>query len=180
MPAVNINLLPLELSAKSGVAKLAVLLKKLTVLLLSVFLLLGAISLAFIIIFSAEINSVIKANEALKVQISTLESAEQKNILVKDRLAKIKSIEAQGDILGVVNSLGGVSATLPPGVSISDSDIDISGRTKFSFKAADSSALSSLLAGLISLPDYKTLIIKTFTFAPDIGYLITLEAVPNE
>lgn len=176
MPAVNINLLPIDLSAKSGTSKTAATLKRVALTSLGVFLTFGVIAAVFMILFSFQIDSIAKSNEELKTQISSLESVEQKNVLVKDRLAKIKQIDGVKDILPALVGLSTFLNNLPSGASITDADIDASGRIKFEIRATDSSALPNVLANLASLPNYKKMVIKTFTYTPTIGYQIGLEA----
>lgn len=175
MAASNINLLPLELSAKSGVAKLAALLKRVSTFMIMIFLVLGFMALAFIIFYSIRLDDTLKANQALASQISTLEVTEQKTVLVKDRLQKIKGIKAQPDVIAAVDGIRSLSAVLPSGVSVADTSID-AGKTNFSFNVTDSSVLVNFLANLVTNSNYKQLTIKNFTFTPATGYLVSFES----
>lgn len=177
MAASNINLLPIDLSAKSGVAKTAALLRRVSMFGLVVFMVLGVMAGVFVVIYSIQLNSVITGNQALASQISTLEVTEQKTVLVKDRLQKIKNIEAQADVLNSVAGLTKVDSSLPQGVTIADVAIDALGKTSFSFNVTDSSSLANFLGSLIVSGNYKQLTIKSFTFAPQTGYLVSFEAV---
>lgn len=176
MAATNINLLPVDLSAKSGVAKSASLFRRITVTGAIIFVILGILAGGFVVIFTLQINSVTKANDALKTQIASFETAEQKNVLVKDRLAKIKTIEGQKDILGASAGVGTINSSLPSGVSISDVNIDSTGKTQFGFTVSDSTSLVPFLANLVTAPSYKQLTIKNFSFNPATGYLVSFDA----
>lgn len=176
MPAANINLLPVDLSAKSGVAKLAALLKRASFFMLATFLVLGFLAGAFIIFFSLQLDATNKANQNLSAQISTLEVTEQKTVLIKDRLQKVKSLGSQKDILGGVEAVEAISSTLPPGVSLAEVNLDTGGIVQFSFTVTDSTTLVSFLAQLVSQSTFKNLVIKSFSFTPVTGYLVSFEA----
>lgn len=176
MPASNINLLPVDLSAKSGVAKTAALLKRVSFFMVATFLVLGFLAGAFIVFFSIQLDSVAKTNQNLTSQIATLEVTEQKTVLIKDRLQKVKSLQSQKDVLAGVGIIKKITDSLPVGVSLADANLDTSGVAEFSFNVTDSGTLVNFLANLIALPDYKTLVIKSFSFTPVTGYLVTFEA----
>lgn len=177
MPAaVNINLLPVELSAKSGVSQAATLFRRISTAALIIFLIFGGLAAAFIIIFSLQINSVVKTNDGLKADIAKLEVTEQKNVLVKDRLAKIKVINGQSDILTTTGNIRNIVTSLASGVTLADANIDVLGKVDFSFKVADTSQLVSFLANLVANSNFKVLAIKNFSYNPAAGYLISLEA----
>lgn len=177
MPAANINLLPVDLSAKSGIAKLAALLKRTSFFMLATFLVLGFLAGAFIIFFSIQLDSTNKTNQNLSAQISTLEVTEQKTVLIKDRLQKVKSLGTQKDVLSGVDAVNTITETLPSGVSLAEVNLDTSGTVQFSFNVTDSSTLVSFLANLVSQTDFKNLSIKSFSFTPVTGYLVSFEAV---
>lgn len=179
MPASNINLLPIELSAKSGVAKLAATIKRVSMFSVITFLVFGLMAGAFILIYSLDTNSIIKNNENLASQIAALEDAEQKTVLIKDRLQKIKTLESQTDILPAVAGLKNITASLPQGVTVADVTMD-AGKTIFSFNVADSSILVSFLSNLIANSGYKQLSIKSFSFTPVTGYLVSFETTATK
>ncbi len=176
MPASNINLLPIELSAKSGVAKLAATLKRVSMFSVITFLVFGLMAGAFILVYSLDTNSIVKNNDNLASQIATLEDAEQKTVLIKDRLQKIKTLNAQTDILPAITGLKSVISGLPAGVTVADITMD-SGKTVFAFNVADSSILVSFLSNLVVSSGYKQLTIKSFSFTPATGYLVSFETV---
>ncbi len=177
MPAININLLPQELSAKSGVASLSKVLKKASIVGLGAFSLIGMIVAGIFIYFSFEIGNANKINDTLKSKITTLEVAEQKTILVKDRLQKVRTIMSGKDVLPLIENIRTLIALMPSGASISDTDIDANGKVKISFKVADPSSLTVLFANIAASTNYKQMVIKNFSFNQATGYLVALEGV---
>lgn len=174
--AVNINLLPVELSAKGGVAQAASAIKKVNMAIVIVFIVLGVIGGGLILYLTFQITNESRANTDLKNRIATLEVAEQQTILVKDRLGKIKTINGAKDAVSSVNVVQTINSSIPPGVVLSDTDIDVSGRVKMGFKVTDSSALVTFLGGLTANENFSKLTIRNFSFNPTNGYLISLEA----
>ena len=177
MPASNINLLPVELSSKSGIAKTAALLRRVSMFSVIVFLILGVMAGAFILIYTLQLEALVKSNQALTQQIAALEVTEQQTVLIKDRLQKIKGLETQSDILAAVGGIRSIMTSLPGGVAIADTTIDSTGKTAFAFSVADSSVLVSFLGNLVANSDYKELKIKSFSFTPATGYLVSFEAM---
>lgn len=175
MPAININLLPIELSAKGGTAKAASALKKVNMAILVIFIVLGLLGGGIILYLSFQITSEGQTNADLKNRISALEVAEQQTILVKDRLAKIKTINSGKDAATGVANLATISNSLPSGVVLSDADIDISGKAKMGFKVTDSTSLVTFLATISANQSFSKLTIRNFAFSPANGYLISLE-----
>ena len=176
MAATNINLLPVDLSAKSQAARLGSFLKKATKVLIGLFSVAGLLSGIFIVVLSLQLDSVNKKNETLRQNISALETTEQKTVLVRNRLEKIKILGDKDKAIGSVAILSGIVSSLPSGVSLTDANADLSGGLTYSFNVSDSSVLPQFLGSLMANQSFSKLGIKNFSFSPLSGYKITLEA----
>ncbi|MEK7497933.1 MAG: hypothetical protein AAB656_03370 [Patescibacteria group bacterium] len=175
--AGNINLIPIELSPQSGAAKTAKLLKRVSIVYGSIVVLLLIGASAYIFLFQFQINSIKGQNEALSAQVTKLESAEQKTALTRDRLVKIKGILASGSGVekGLLN-LDKVISILPVGVIITNAEVD-NARTKFSVTGGSSLSVASFLSNLVAQKIYNNLILKTFSYNPGSGYVVSFEVL---
>lgn len=176
MAAVNINLLPIDLSAKSQAARFGNILRKITTAIIGIFSVLVVLAGVFIVVLSLQLDSVNKKNELLKQNIAALETTEQKTVFVKDRLQKIKGLGEGSKTITSMALLGGLLPSLPPPVSLSESTADSTGALDFSFKVSDSASLPPFLALLITNEGLSKLSIKNLSFNPASGYIVSLEA----
>jgi len=177
MAAASINLLPIELSPQSGAAKTANLFKRIAIVYgaIVVVFLIGAG--AFILLMSVQSSSIKNQNAALTARITTLEAAEQKTVLIRDRLEKIKGVIAGsvGMEKNLVN-LSNVISILPSGVAIASAEVD-STRTKFTVSGSSSQEIAVFLSSLVAQKIYPNLILKTFSFNPGSGYVVSFDSL---
>ena len=91
----KINLLPIDLSPKSDLARLANIIKKLTIVASAIFLVLGLAAAGFLIVMTFQADNLVKENQALTARISAFNQEEQSLVLVKDRVKKAQTIMAE-------------------------------------------------------------------------------------
>src|SRR3990172_8063149 len=112
-----INLLPQEFKPKGYVVTVSHTLRKVAVLLLTVFLV-GSVAILGAFIFTSQrIKGSNSMQEELKTEIETLEATEQRLILLKDRLDKVKTIEDANNSGEEVTVLGNVSDLFSEGIT---------------------------------------------------------------
>ncbi len=176
MAKININLLPQDLVGSASVSRAAEMIKRLAMGLAALFVILAGLGLALFLIFSSDLKRQQANVDSLKANISNLEGVEQKLFLVKDRIKKTSGIIKARKIEDKTTALAKVMAFLPPGMSLTEAELDVV-KSKLAFSATDSSALASFLAQLAASGIYKNMTLKNFSFMPTSGFLIIIEAI---
>lgn len=169
----EINLLPIELSPSRGSYKVATTLKKVSYGLAGFFLFIALLGVIFIVYLTAQINTSVNNQNALKQRIQALEGTEQKIFLIKDRTDKIKS--ANSYLLNVDSPFEQINkslGSLPSTVSVNSIEINTT-ESKFSVLSTDSLGMASFLNSIVASGVYKGLTLTGFIFSPDRGYLIS-------
>ncbi|CAN5324951.1 hypothetical protein BH10PAT1_BH10PAT1_4270 [soil metagenome] len=169
----EINLLPVDLSANSDSNKFAELIKKITLILGGIFLFVALLSVGIIILYSNQVQASNARQVALKKQIQSQESTEQKLFLVKDRIDKIKLAQADKNVEAAFEPLNQQLSTLPENVFVTDIQINTS-KTQFSVLSKDSLGMEIFINSLVTSGLYTNLTLNNFFFSPDSGYTITL------
>lgn len=179
MAGKSINLIPVELSPQSGSVKMAKLLKRISIVYgaIVVILLIGAG--AYILLFQFQISNIKKQNETLAVRVTELEAEEQKTALTRDRLTKIKTILAGGGMEKSLSNFDKVISILPFGVVVTNAEVDAS-RTKFSVTGTSSLSIASFLSNIVAQKIYNNLVLKTFSFNPGSGYVVSFEVLESK
>jgi len=168
-----INLLPEEYGdrSKSRVSSLLVsrINKILAIVAAVLLILIGAVFVYENILLRRELDR----NKFLKQDIVAREDSEQKLILVKDRLEKINEVynyETKVDVQKVLTIIN----KLPVDVNVTG--INISEKTlKLSLVASNSLVFAKTLGATLSKEIFETVDLTSFSFQPDIGYVITLD-----
>jgi len=168
-----INLLPKELGVKSETTKVADILKKITIATIVVFLALGGVAAAYIIVLTTQTNASKARQEALMASIGTLEQTEQRLVLVRDRLAKIQPILDDQETTEGLAVLSNFVSGLPSGVSFVEAEVTADS-IEASFTSTSSLALASLLSGVVINESFERVTLNSFSFNPSSGYLTVL------
>ncbi len=170
----GINLLPIDLSPKRGSVKSSATIKKFTIILSGIFLIITLMGIILIVFLTSQINSSVTKQKNFTQNIQALTATEQKLFLIKDRIGKIKTAEANKNAAESFAPLNQIVSNLPNGVTISTVSVD-SLKTKFSVLSKDSINAASFLNSLVASGTYKNLTLTGFAFTPENGYAITLE-----
>ena len=168
--AIKVNLLPEALTVKKGTAAVAKILRSISVVSLVIAIVLGLGLLGFFIVSSFELRSVQTNVESLKNQIKSQETTEQRMVLLKDRLAKIKLVSAIPSSSKALTSISPVLQTLPADASLGELAID-SQRIDSSFSFRNSVSLSSFFGNLKSFGAFPVITLASFGFNPSSGFL---------
>lgn len=168
-----INLLPPELTVAKGISKVAKSIRQVTFIALIVYILFGLGLLAFFLFSSSELNSLTKKEDGLKNDIKARETTEQRLVLLKDRVGKIKtalSVEsASEEVVGIANLLPLIGASSQLNEVVVDSK-----KVDLSLVVRSSAELSSFLRSLPTQKDFTNITLTSFGFNPANGYILGL------
>lgn len=169
--AIKVNLLPEDLAVKKGTAKIAKLFKSLTTISLVVSLVVGVGLLLFFLISYFQLKGLESNIADAEVQVRAQETTEQRVVLLKDRLTKIKQIQAIEDASKPIEDISSFLNTLPADTSLGEFDVD-SDKIDASFRFASSSSLNEFFANLLTLDQFSRASLTSFGFNPASGYLV--------
>jgi hypothetical protein len=164
-----INLLPTDLAPKGPTLRIVNYLKQIALVGFVIFLLVTLGLAGYFVITSFELNGSVNRQENLKTQIKSLEQAEQKIILLKDRVIKIKKVLAMPDSQGNIVISQEVLVMATGLVNIGELEISPE-ETKLTVTSNNSSSLSQFLTTLTGSKVYKTIVLSSFSFNPTAGY----------
>ncbi len=170
-----INLLPTEFAPSARVARIANLIRTLVFVGLSVFIVSTAAMVALFLFDSFSVSQSLTRQEATKGVIKSLETTEQRFVLIQDRLGKAKIIMSESGAGEALTKLKDLLPIIPGSASISGAEITPD-KTKFSVTSSSSQDLANFLATLVSGNYYKKIDLASFSFSPTGGYLVSLEA----
>ncbi|MFC1625455.1 hypothetical protein ACFL1Q_00230 [Patescibacteria group bacterium] len=171
--AIKLNLLPPELAVRGGVVKIARVLTSLAIAAIAGFIIFTVGMIAFFVVSSYELRSLSTTVSKLKSEVRAQESTEQKIVLLKDRVGKIRSLSSYDssdkDIVNVESVLSAVGTQTSVGqLGVEPKKIDLS----LVFK--DPSELSNFIRSVTDSKIYKNVIMPSLGFSPINGYSISL------
>ncbi len=169
-----INLLPTDLSPKAPAIKLAKSLKNLVIAGFVIFILGLMALIGYFIFISTELSSSAARQEQLKTGIKSLQETEQRLVLTKDRLKYVKEVLGETSATDDLEQLETLLLNLPEGVSLNRMDVG-KDKVELTLLAANSLGVTQSLASLTAAGLYQRIVLLSFSFNPDIGYLVTLE-----
>jgi Tfp pilus assembly protein PilN len=173
---IKLNLLPPELEVSKGLGSVLKTLRALGVIGIVAFLVFGVGVGAFFIVSTISLNGVNASVTKLTSQISAQQKSEQQIVLVKDRLAKIASIQDSPNSLPNQKAIQPYLDRLAPTSSVSEITIDsksVSLRVNFQ----TNSDLSAFIESLQSADVFKTVKLTSFSLSPTAGYSLDINAV---
>lgn len=171
--AVKVNLLPENYTAKKGVALISRWIKTATLvsLVISIFSAIGL--LAFFLIRSSELKNLQRNLTTLEGELSALNTSEQKLVLLKDRLEKIKAVKSLTSANESLDTIEPVINLLPQDASVSEISVDTQ-KIDASFIFRDTVALSAFLDNLESSGSFSAITLTSFGYTSQAGYLVGL------
>lgn len=171
--AIKVNLMPAELVLSGGLNRILKVSRMLGVILLAGFLIFGLGLAAFFIISSVQLSGLNSGNTDLKNQITTLETSEQKIVLLKDRIGNIKKVQSIPTFLTNLGNIEPVLAAVTAGSSVSELDIDPTKvSTTINFKS--NGDLTTFITSVTKQSVFKSILLSAFGYNPASGYLVTL------
>jgi len=170
----DINLLTKRLAPAGSVVKLAKGMKIFAVVGTVLFFVAMVVMITIFVADSTSLAKSINNQETLTISIKSMETTEIEYTVVKDRVSSIKTIFDAGNVVDDLEDLLSLTNTIPKETEISHAEINKKS-TKLSFRSPNSSNLVETFAKVVSTERYKTVILETFSYNPDKGYIIELE-----
>lgn len=168
-----INLLPTELLPSAGLTRTAKLLRSVLTVGFGIFVVAVLGLVGFFSVNALSLRSSNARQEELKTSIKSFEQTEQGLVLVKDRLGKVKEVEAKDNADNEVAALSGLFGSLPAGVSLTEAVI-AKDELDTTFVVGDSAVLGQFMAGLITTEGFSRIELLSFSFNPNVGYLVSV------
>ncbi|QQG41385.1 MAG: hypothetical protein HYV90_04475 [Candidatus Woesebacteria bacterium] len=168
--AVTLNLLPAEYTVSGPLGKILKVVRMLNVILLSGFIIFGLGLAAFFVFSSIQLQGISSEVDALKSQIVSQEKTEQKAVLLKDRLSKIKAVQAVASSNKILNKIEPFLANIGQNSSLNELDIDPQ-KLDLTVIFRSNSELGVFLSTLRGSDVFKSVTLTTFGFNPASGYL---------
>lgn len=171
----QINLIPNELAVSPKYVKLAKEINKVSVFGMSIFVFFLVLFLVFYFYYSNLFKKTNSELTRLKTNISSLEDSEQRLVLVKDRLSKIRQVKKlntiEKDIANakiILDQLGQIENQNQTSISLKDQQTDLV------FKSSSTSLLAESLRVVSSLGLYNTILVQSIALIPDSGYTVNI------
>ncbi len=168
---VNLNLLPENLTSKKGTVSLVKLLRSVTLISLILTIILGLGLVSFFLISSFELKSLEADVKNLEESVKAQQQTEQKIVLLKDRLGKIKSTKGASSLSKPLNDVKPVLDVISSDVLLGELNIDAQ-RIDTSMTFRDSIALSNFFEKLSTIKNFSQITLTSFGFNPLTGYLV--------
>lgn len=173
---VNLNLLPTELSVSKSLGALLKTLRAIGVIAVAAFLVFGIGIAAYFIVVQVTLNGINTKVTTLKNQVTANEQSEQQVILLKDRLAKITSIQNLPSLLPNLIAVEPTFINLSADSAISQMQVGTAG-VNLTLNIKTNSDLTAFLASVRNPDVFKTVGLTAFSLNPAIGYSLTVQTV---
>ena len=170
----NINLLPEELASKTGTNKAVNSIKNSAITMFAIFFLLFSGAIFYLIILSTQTKKVTESNSSLETTIKSLQDVEQRVVLTKDRLVKVKSILGKKTAADSVEGFELINGFLPADAIVTEAKLTDE-LSEISFLVSSSSGLVQVLSNLLATNYFSTIQLKSFSYTSSTGYVINLE-----
>ena len=140
------------------------------------FLVFGSLGVGYLFITSGDLTKINDKNNTYKSNIKSLQEAEQNLVLVRDRVAKVKTILNDVSFEEKLDKVQRMLDTLPSKSQPDALEVN-STKSKILLKFDSLSGLSSFLKGLISGDDWDFINLDTLELSGAGNYKIELELV---
>lgn len=171
--AVKLNLLPEEFLLKGPLGRAVKFVRPLTITLLALFLIMALGMGAFFIFSSFSLKNLQSSNDTLTNQIQVQAAAQQQIVLLKDRLAKIKTVQSIPTATKNLVTIEPILSALSGSSLISELDID-SQKTTTSVVFKSNSDLTNFVKSLQTNTAFSLISIGSFNYSPATGYQLGL------
>ena len=170
---IKLNLLPAEYVVSGALGRILKTTRSLGVIFLAAFLIFVFGLGAFFVVSTLQLRNAAGSEADLKSQIATEEQSEQKIVLLKDRLKKIKTTLALPSSTKNLENLDPFISSIGGGATLTELAVD-SGKADVSINFKNNSDLSAFLGNIDTIKTFKSVIMTTFGFNPASGYLVSL------
>jgi Tfp pilus assembly protein PilN len=169
--AVKLNLLPQGTSISGSLGKALKLTKMLGVIAAAFFLVFALGLSALFILNTITLNRLNSDVNTLKGQITALESTEQKAVLLKDRLSKIKTALLLPSAVPNLDKVNSLVAALPPATILSELNVDPQ-KVDLTIRFNATGDLSTFMKSLATSKSFTSVVLTTFGYNPSSGYTV--------
>lgn len=174
--AVNLNLLPPELSVSKNLKSLLKTVRALGVIGIVLFLIFSVSLGIFFVISTISLNS-LNANVAkLKSQVVTQQKSEQLMILLRDRVAKIVSVQKLPNSLPNLVRIWPFLSDLSENTVINQMAIG-TGSVALSVNLSTNSDMTKFIKSFQTSDVFKTVNLASFNLSPATGYSVEINAI---
>lgn len=167
----DINLLPKEKEAGKGVSQAQALLKKISITLGVVFLLVIGVLGGFYFFSLNNLNSLKAKYDDVSSKVQSLQSTEASLVFLKDRLQKTQIVLSSRTNEGYLTKQMALLENAPENVVFKESTID-SSASNLEVETASSGTVLTLLTTLLANSDFSSLVIGELSFNISSGYTI--------
>lgn len=174
--AVNLNLLPEELAGSKKLSSTVKILKNLSLISVVLLIVFSLGVITFLIINTTQLRSLEEQAADLQTQIRAQQTAEQKLVLLKDRLIKAKAVgnlESAGDNF---NEMIPVFNSLPFDSNLTELSVD-SQKIDVSMTFGSSASLTQFFEGLSSFDSFSKVTLTSFGLNPATGYVVGMRFI---
>lgn len=172
----DINLLPPDLTPNRKVVELANTVKKVSAVGYLVTIMLMAVGAGAFLILSQQLQTSRAKQEELKRQIYSLQQTEQRLILVKDRLAKVKGIWGKDSNTEEIETFQELIPLFPEGYEIR-SVVFSEEQSQTAFVLPNSRAVVEFFAKIVSSGLYSKIQLQNFSLNKDYTYGMQMNLV---
>lgn len=170
----RINLIPQEMAVPATAVKTAKLLNKISTVAVIILILLSLLIAGLFIYFSNQDKTLTSKITSMKTKLTQLQSNEQKLILAKDRLTKIKNVQKAKSVNNEIGRFKSFSEmVIGSGSIITEANLNSKG-TEVSLLSSDSNTLATVLKPLATLSGYKTIVLTSLGYNAGTGFISTL------
>ncbi len=174
--AVKLNLLPTDYALTGPVGQIVKFARPLNVILLALFLIMVLGMGGFFVFSSLSLRNLVADNDSLKNQIQLQSVAQQQIVLLKDRLGKIKTVQAIPTATDNLNGMDPLLVLITGNSFLSELNVDVQKVTAtIIFKS--NSELTNFLKAVNSNTSYSSVSLGTFNYNPTAGYQISLSLI---
>jgi Tfp pilus assembly protein PilN len=165
----GINLLTTDLAPKASVVKASGAIKKLTTLGIIALVVSLCVSIGLFLTFNNQLRTSSARTSQLGESIRALEQTEQRLVLIKDRLSLAKEAQLRGGSVQELLAIQKVVDSFPEGIRVQKFKIE-KDIISASITAQNSTALTQMLAILVSTEGYTNVELSALTFVPSTGF----------
>lgn len=173
--AIKLNLLPPEYGTLGQLGKILRVTRALGVISMALFFVFALGVSAFFVISTININNLNSEIDSLKAQVTAQQTTEQKIVLVKDRIGKIKTILASPDALKnlaavspYISGASGIESL--PDLTIDPSKVDMI----LNFKT--NSSLTNFISQISRDKNFTNVVLSSFNYSSTTGYSVEIAA----
>lgn len=169
----NINLLPSDSGPNPRLLAQVANIKKIGIILLVIAALGGLTAGGFLFTSLREAQNLSGEVDDIKSSIASLQASEQRLVLIRDRISKIKPVLADSTMHDVLVKFHDLILALPSDVTIEEEALSDEA-VSVTFKTFSLSGFNSVLALFDTLAHYTAVYITQLTFSTAEGYKITM------